>query len=149
MFFFRFSPILLISPHSPYESVKCLKKVLRHPRPVAVVIIKETPSSTPIQLKKFTYGMPSSHSAAVSFFATYSYFLLSFPWFIPFIIMAISVAWSRVKLGYHTWSQVGVGITVGISVALLWELQGWRYGPMEKYLKTVFYYFPLLNHHFN
>ncbi|KAF8481442.1 PAP2-domain-containing protein [Gautieria morchelliformis] len=105
-------------------SVKLIKRLVRQPRP--------TGSS-----QKLTYGMPSTHSAGITYYACYisaaslylpphksleyvssAYFraltpLVIIPW-------AAIVLCSRVWLGHHTWKQVAVGCGYGASFACLW-----------------------------
>ncbi|KAF8163288.1 hypothetical protein B0H34DRAFT_764717 [Crassisporium funariophilum] len=107
-------------------SVKVVKRVIRQPRP---------PTLSGRKLKKVTYGMPSTHSASISYFATYillacSYLpihpslqsvllsrllppLITLPW-------ATSIVMSRVWLGHHTWPQVFAGISYGVACASVW-----------------------------
>lgn len=106
-------------------TVKGLKRLLRQPRP------------DPLhpKLKKKSYGMPSTHSAAITFYATYISLAakllpihptlpassltrtlpvaLAIPW-------ASSVIYSRIRLGHHTWPQVSVGCACGVAFAGLW-----------------------------
>ncbi|KAG8925517.1 hypothetical protein FRC02_009616 [Tulasnella sp. 418] len=77
--------------------------------------------------------MPSTHSAAISFYATYITVaslclpsrgpFTSIPKTLPpiiFIPWASSVACSRIWLGYHTGAQVIAGVSVGVVTALVW-----------------------------
>ncbi|KAJ3177282.1 hypothetical protein HDU87_004533 [Geranomyces variabilis] len=79
------------------------------------------------------YGMPSSHSQFVAFFAAYvtiySVKRLKFghaAWkpliCAGAIIMAGLVAYSRIRLSYHTSKQVIVGLTVGTLFAFIWDI---------------------------
>ncbi|CAO3668379.1 unnamed protein product [Rhizopus stolonifer] len=100
---------------------KILKHIIKQPRPDSNRLRNKT-----------TYGMPSSHSQAISFFATYfqqvALFLSPKSMFgIPPNVFALlldlfsfSVIWSRVYLGHHTKSQVFVGTALGIVSALGW-----------------------------
>ncbi|KIJ27370.1 hypothetical protein M422DRAFT_191102, partial [Sphaerobolus stellatus SS14] len=105
-------------------SVKAVKKLVKQPRPLG-------------KSKKVTYGMPSTHSATISYYAVYicascRYLLLhdnlkfapegllrtlvpitALPW-------ASLIVISRVWLGHHTWPQVAVGSGYGIAFASLW-----------------------------
>ncbi|XP_065332921.1 dolichyldiphosphatase 1-like [Cloeon dipterum] len=83
------------------------------------------------------YGMPSSHSQFMWFFALYcALFILirlhhmnnssaleSF-WKIGLvcscILLAIIVSFGRVYLNYHSWKQVLVGSAVGVAFAIFW-----------------------------
>ncbi|KAF9464683.1 hypothetical protein BDZ94DRAFT_1161591 [Collybia nuda] len=105
-------------------SVKLLKRAIRQPRP-----------SGPHQ-KKTSYGMPSTHSASITYFATYIplaciYLPLhpSLPSNAPGIRILSSLVvlpWatcivsSRVWLGHHSWPQVAVGASYGFAFALVW-----------------------------
>ncbi|KAG2191912.1 hypothetical protein INT46_006794 [Mucor plumbeus] len=95
---------------------KVLKNVLRQPRPLPRNKNKA----------KKSYGMPSSHSTAISFFTSYltcvvlvtptipyKYLLL-----IVFHCFSLSVIWSRVRLQHHTQSQVVAGTLLGASLAI-------------------------------
>ncbi|KAG0225835.1 dolichyldiphosphatase [Mortierella sp. GBAus27b] len=75
------------------------------------------------------YGMPSSHSQFMTYFATYSILLMyrrdvAPDDFLPPLVSALAVIWaalvvySRVHLYYHTWQQVVAGTICGIAFAL-------------------------------
>ncbi|KJA27178.1 hypothetical protein HYPSUDRAFT_35765 [Hypholoma sublateritium FD-334 SS-4] len=117
-------------------SVKLVKRVIRQPRPPHI----------PGRKAKVSYGMPSTHSATISYFATYillaSTYLRVHPslgppsgavWRIlpPLICLpwAGSIMMSRVWLGHHTWPQVFAGASYGIAMAsicfALWT-GGWN-----------------------
>ncbi|KAK5627082.1 hypothetical protein RRF57_002797 [Xylaria bambusicola] len=89
------------------------------------------------------YGMPSSHAQFVTFFAVSLALFLLFRhqppgpehrrkthtpltllervfWSIVGLIGALTVAWSRVYLNYHTEKQVLVGCTAGSVIAIAW-----------------------------
>ncbi|KAI8920235.1 hypothetical protein PhCBS80983_g05532 [Powellomyces hirtus] len=79
------------------------------------------------------YGMPSSHSQFVAFFAAYVTIYtirrLHFRHAVwkplicaACILMAALVAYSRIRLSYHTPKQVIVGLTCGTIFAGLWFL---------------------------
>ncbi|KAJ3162714.1 Dolichyldiphosphatase 1 [Geranomyces michiganensis] len=79
------------------------------------------------------YGMPSSHSQFVAFFAAYTVIYsvkrLKFGHAVwkplicaSAILMALLVAYSRIRLRYHTPKQVLVGLTVGTLFALVWDI---------------------------
>ncbi|KAB5590613.1 hypothetical protein CTheo_5956 [Ceratobasidium theobromae] len=102
---------------------KKLKRVIRQPRPVGT--------------NKVTYGMPSTHSAAITFYAVYiilaanllpihpAWHFPSSPYVrvIPSVISlpwAIGVSLSRVGLHHHTMSQVGAGCLLGALTAAVW-----------------------------
>ena len=125
-------------------SVKLLKPILGHARP------KQTTSPR----RKQTYGyvadaddsgcsfsilgssrMPSTHSAAITFYGTYipsacmwlplHASLPESPLFRLFVGVVIvlwtcAIAYSRVKLGYHTALQVIVGCIYGFAFACVW-----------------------------
>ncbi|PWN53648.1 hypothetical protein IE53DRAFT_383822 [Violaceomyces palustris] len=116
-------------------TAKGLKRIIKQPRP---------PGS---RVKKSS-GMPSTHSASISFMGTYILFcsillplhpaFLSVTssgtsnhavlsetatraWISVFSIMApVGVMWSRVKLGVHTPNQTYAGAALGILKAFLW-----------------------------
>ncbi len=96
-----------------------------------------------------TSSMPSTHSAAISFLATYiilaSLYLPLHPSFpssvnvrlSPMITTpwAIAVVMSRVWLGHHTWPQVIAGASYGLILAsVLFGL--WRSG-LNEYAERV------------
>jgi dolichyldiphosphatase len=91
--------------------------------------------------------MPSTHSAAVTFFAAYILLaarylpihktlpqntvvtrllppLVTTPW-------AAAIMMSRVWLGYHTWTQVATGFAYGVALTLLWFMLWIRLGLNE------------------
>ncbi|KAF8516733.1 hypothetical protein BU17DRAFT_50707, partial [Hysterangium stoloniferum] len=106
-------------------SAKGIKRLIKQPRPVGIS-------------KKLSYGMPSTHSASMAFYATYicatcSYLplhrtfdmqVMSIPLrdLVPVIVVpwAVLVLASRVWLGHHTWQQVGVGCGFGVGFAGVW-----------------------------
>jgi len=102
--------------------VKVLKKAVRQPRP-------------PGKSQKVTYGMPSTHSAVMGYYACYillsclylplhpsvpaspalrvTLLVLIAPCSTPILV-------SRVLLGHHTWLQVAVGTICGMAFAIGW-----------------------------
>ncbi|TFK76460.1 PAP2-domain-containing protein [Pluteus cervinus] len=117
-------------------TVKMLKRAIRQPRPTIG--------------KKKTFGMPSTHSATITYFGTYiplaCYYLpihqrlpssiltrlipplIAVPW-------AILVVMSRVWLGHHTWLQVIAGALYGLFWSGLW-FGTWVSGVIADY-KTI------------
>ncbi|PFH54369.1 hypothetical protein AMATHDRAFT_135772, partial [Amanita thiersii Skay4041] len=107
-------------------SVKVIKKFIRQDRPVQV---------NHAGRKKVTYGMPSTHSAAMSYYAT---FIVLASWHLPLhrslptgplmriVPPVIAVPWatvvimSRVWLGHHTWPQVIAGASYGVLFGSVW-----------------------------
>jgi len=114
------------------RTVKLLKRCFRQPRP-------SNPS--PGRQKK-SYGMPSTHSAVIAYYAAYSALaciylplhrslpdsqltriippLIVLPW-------AAAIAVSRTWLGHHTWPQVAVGCTYGFIFTPVW-FHLWTHG---------------------
>lgn len=89
---------------------KGIKRIIRQPRPTLV-----THTGRP----KKTYGMPSTHSTALTFF--YTYLVPLFPaWRIPLAVAWILGLWSRHELGYHTYTQITVGALIGVVAAVGW-----------------------------
>ncbi|GAK61920.1 uncharacterized protein PAN0_001c0115 [Moesziomyces antarcticus] len=110
-------------------TAKGLKRVIKQPRP---------PGS---RVKK-TSGMPSTHSATISFMGTYivlsSLLLPLHPslvldrtstqsdqmvriWLALLGVAApVLVMWSRVRLGVHTRAQTLVGAALGVAKAIIW-----------------------------
>ena len=89
------------------------------------------------------YGMPSSHAQFVTFFAVSMALFLLFRhqppapehkrnnhtpltlpervfWSVVGLMGALTVAWSRIYLNYHTGKQVLVGCTAGSVIAITW-----------------------------
>ncbi|OSD01054.1 PAP2-domain-containing protein [Trametes coccinea BRFM310] len=109
-------------------TVKILKRCFRQPRPVTVIVNGRR--------RKKSYGMPSTHSAVITFFATYitlaSAFLPIHPSFPsspaltrglpPLVVvpLASTIAASRIWLRHHTWPQVAAGCAYGLVAAPLW-----------------------------
>jgi len=105
---------------------KTLKLIIRQPRP----------STAPATAKPLVpnYGMPSTHSSSIMYFATYISLHLFAKQLDPssiFLLLLIlgmtslSVVWSRVELGHHTYSQVIAGMILGCVYALAWDAW-WR-----------------------
>ncbi|KAF2072017.1 hypothetical protein CYY_006680 [Polysphondylium violaceum] len=100
---------------------------------------------------KQSYGMPSSHSQFMFFFATLMtlFYLrkkinfksqkLPLISLIGLYILAASVAYSRVHLYYHTSKQVFFGSMVGLILGFIW------YNVIEKLFRP--YLFPLIINH--
>lgn len=107
---------------------KVLKHTIREPRPIA-------------RMHTYTeYGMPSNHSQFMSFFATYAFLfvLIRLPpfnannafrerfWRLLLIggtwFASALVCYGRVYLQYHTWSQVLIGLVIGLGTGGLWFL---------------------------
>ncbi|EJF61727.1 PAP2-domain-containing protein [Dichomitus squalens LYAD-421 SS1] len=124
-------------------TVKIIKRMVRQPRPYLIVRGK----------KKKSYGMPSTHSATITYFATYitlacAYLPIhpAFPSsplmriFPPLIVipLASTIAWSRISLGHHTVFQVAAGVTCGLVYAplmfRLWTHKLNQYGPWAEAL---------------
>ncbi|KAF9564670.1 PAP2-domain-containing protein, partial [Agrocybe pediades] len=112
-------------------SVKVIKKFVRQPRPPPLVHVAGRKKRV-----KVTYGMPSTHSASISYFMTYialaCLYLPTHPSLFPagnlirVLLPLITLPWgvtimmSRVWLGHHTWPQVFAGASYGAFVALAW-----------------------------
>ncbi|KAF8585832.1 hypothetical protein K439DRAFT_1342550 [Ramaria rubella] len=109
-------------------SVKMVKKMIKQPRPLG-------------KTKKLTYGMPSTHSATITYYSSYicaaCLYLplhksferippfvssLAFETVVPIVVVpwASLVILSRVWLGHHTWEQVAVGIAYGALFSSIW-----------------------------
>ncbi|KAF8212253.1 phosphatidic acid phosphatase type 2/haloperoxidase [Mycena galopus ATCC 62051] len=101
-------------------SVKVLKRGIRQPRPVLG--------------KKKTYGMPSTHSASIAYFATFvplaCLYLPLHPSVpggetarvvAPVLVLPLAalIAWSRIFLGHHTVAQVTAGVAYGVAWAYM------------------------------
>ncbi|KAI0937267.1 hypothetical protein AcW1_001290 [Taiwanofungus camphoratus] len=106
-------------------TVKIVKRFVRQPRPV------QTASGR----RKKTYGMPSTHSAVITYFAAYITLACAFlpihrslpsgtitrllP---PLIVLpwASIIAISRIWLGHHTYPQVVAGVAYGLLFTPIW-----------------------------
>ncbi|KAI1782825.1 PAP2-domain-containing protein [Ganoderma leucocontextum] len=116
-------------------TVKIIKRFVRQPRPVVTIRGK----------RKRTYGMPSTHSATITYFATYITLACAYlpihPTFpsspltclIPPLIcvpLASTIAISRIWLGHHTVPQVAAGVAYGLFYTpLMFRL--WTHGLNE------------------
>ncbi|KAJ3103864.1 hypothetical protein HDU97_009783 [Phlyctochytrium planicorne] len=113
---------------------KVLKRVIKQSRPktkhraLNVSIAKKYVISKVVSEEK-QYGMPSSHSAAITFFSSfisgliYESNLASPIKILSTIIVniiAFTVGWSRIFMGHHTWAQVLAGVALGSSFGLTW-----------------------------
>lgn len=108
-----------------------IKRIVRLPRPAAPPPTSTRPA--PVRPKK-TYGMPSTHSTALTFFMVYIFPLLprllpttEYPaWILPVSQVGLGGVWaaglwSRRELGYHTAPQILVGGLLGGVMALAWK----------------------------
>jgi len=98
-----------------------LKRIIREPRPPGA-----------IDLGKKSFGMPSDHSQFMLFFATYIVLMImskridvkDLRWKVGLSVglysIAITVAYSRVYLGLHTWAQIVVGSVIGLISGWFW-----------------------------
>ncbi|OCH96419.1 PAP2-domain-containing protein [Obba rivulosa] len=106
-------------------TVKIVKRFVRQERPVQTITGR----------RKKTYGMPSTHSAVITYYAVYSALACTYLPIHPLLPMgemsrtipvlvvvpwAVTVAVSRIWLGHHTWPQVAAGCTYGALFAPLW-----------------------------
>ncbi|WVN86022.1 uncharacterized protein L203_101180 [Cryptococcus depauperatus CBS 7841] len=113
-------------------AAKVLKKCIKGPRPPP----PSDSAPSPVRPKK-TYGMPSTHSTALSFYFFYTLPLLvvsqsaakdstsriPYPWLVgPAVTVYWMMGlWSRKELGYHTWRQIFVGVVFGGVLAFTWR----------------------------
>jgi dolichyldiphosphatase len=87
--------------------------------------------------------MPSTHSATITFFATY---IAIASWYLPIhamlpayarLVPVVTIPWamtivmSRIWLGYHTWPQVVVGCAYGGFLAVMWFVL-WTRGRIQE-----------------
>jgi len=113
-----------------------LKRVFRQPRPAHA-------------REKWTYGMPSTHSTVIIYYATYItlaclYLTPTSPYSDcpPLLPLAVVVPWaatiacSRVWLGHHSLPQVAAGSLVGATFALGW-FWWWKNGADELISRAV------------
>ncbi|PCH34020.1 PAP2-domain-containing protein [Wolfiporia cocos MD-104 SS10] len=106
-------------------TVKIVKRFVRQPRPI----------QTKHDRQKKSYGMPSTHSATISYYATYitlACLYLPIHRSLPSSVLtrvvppSIAVPWaatiavSRTWLGYHTWPQVAAGCAYGLLFTPIW-----------------------------
>lgn len=99
---------------------KYLKNLIKQERP-------ESPG-----IPHVTYGMPSSHAQFMTYYATYLCLWMCFRMRYQFsfqrklsrglavYVLAGLVCYSRYYLHYHTLEQIGVGVMVGIILAVGW-----------------------------
>ncbi|WVW81482.1 hypothetical protein I302_103476 [Kwoniella bestiolae CBS 10118] len=122
-------------------SAKVLKNLIRNPRPPP-----PDPSSTPSKIRpKRTYGMPSTHSTALTFYFIY---LIPYVHLLPTPLdwmAGVGVStywvlglWSRKQLGYHTWEQVVGGAVYGTLLAVFWRGVWGRYPLIGRGIQGVF-----------
>ncbi|KAL0093448.1 phosphatidic acid phosphatase type 2/haloperoxidase [Phycomyces blakesleeanus] len=121
-------------------AAKILKNAIKQPRP----------SHSSNVRSKISYGMPSSHSQVIAFFAVYihlafsanaiEYSLVRSILVIFVQLTAFLVAWSRVELGHHSLPQVLVGSVLGATIALLWYILWQEIGSKyeEKFKGDIF-----------
>ena len=129
-------------------TVKVLKRCVRQPRPVVVNGRRKKTygcvhSSLRFQSLQITHRMgrghgrmPSTHSAVITYFATYITLACAYlpihpslpaspalSRVLPVLIavpLATTIAVSRTWLGHHTWPQVTVGCAYGLLFAPIW-----------------------------
>ncbi|WWD22872.1 hypothetical protein CI109_107367 [Kwoniella shandongensis] len=115
-------------------SAKVLKNLIRSPRPPP----PPPTTSKPYTLRpKRTYGMPSTHSTALTFYFSYLLPLivvpngLPYPFFLGPLVTSywIGGLWSRKELGYHTWEQIVGGAAYGTLLAGVWR-GVWEHWPV-------------------
>ncbi|KAJ3025829.1 UNVERIFIED_CONTAM: Dolichyldiphosphatase 1 [Siphonaria sp. JEL0065] len=124
---------LIASRRDIYIAAICLGQLVGEVLNLAVkkVIKEPRPSSHP--MLSDGYGMPSSHSQFMAYFATcvllHLYLKTSYKnslWKHVISIATVSLAgivqYSRIHLEYHTVQQVLVGIQVGTLLGLVWFL---------------------------
>lgn len=110
-----------VRPCTICNTAKALKKLIRGPRPPP----PPDSSASPVRPKK-TYGMPSTHSTALTFYAAYmlpSLSSLPLPYLSGLGIVGYWAAglWSRKELGYHTWEQIVAGALTGGVLTFIWR----------------------------
>jgi dolichyldiphosphatase len=131
-------------------TVKLLKRILRQARPVQSTQRKQKQtygcvSEARVMRASLTLplsSMPSTHSAAITFYGTYIPLacawlplhpsLPEFSLLRPIVALvivpwALAVASSRIRLGHHTMPQVAVGCAYGFTFACGW-FSLWTHG---------------------
>jgi membrane-associated phospholipid phosphatase len=99
---------------------KFLKHWIKEPRPHQPAV--ETKSLFEIFHSSNDYGMPSSHTATMVYFATYATLYFTPSWILlPIWTIVLFTSWSRVHYRYHTGSQVIAGGILGTLVAFLFR----------------------------
>lgn len=93
-------------------SSRIIKKIVGRKRPCIT-----EPDCRILIGRKTSKSFPSSHAANTSAFAAMIYFCEGFPSAAPFIVIAASVAYSRVYVGVHYPIDVLAGILLGIFIA--------------------------------
>jgi membrane-associated phospholipid phosphatase len=111
---------------------KVLKNAFKQPRPPGAALSN--------------YGMPSSHSQFVAYLAACFFVLLKktvvqrivHPLFLLLVAVVAIMMWSRVYLGFHTWTQTVVGAGTGAAVAVSWIFIVHRFHAVQQCLVWCF-----------
>ncbi|WVR03256.1 hypothetical protein IAU60_000247 [Kwoniella sp. DSM 27419] len=121
-------------------SAKILKEAIRDPRPPPP---PSDSKASPVRPKR-TYGMPSTHSTALTFYFIY---LLPYAYRLPnpwSYFGAIGVTaywvlglWSRKALGYHTFKQVLGGVAYGTLLAVGWKAAWYAYPTIGTHFQHI------------
>lgn len=120
----RHLPVRLTHADNTHPTAKVAKKLIREPRPDTPP--PESTKTAPVKTKQ-TYGMPSTHSTALSYYFFYLFPILPLvsasKWGERALLTAVcgTTIWSRVELGYHTVPQVLGGAVVGAIGAFTWS----------------------------
>ena len=108
---------------------KALKEALREPRPATCAVMLNSGLATPGSFEEF--GMPSNHAQFMAFLGVFASLFLAVRTTGASVleriilgvlahILILSVAYSRVYLGYHSLKQVLVGLGVGGCAGCAW-----------------------------
>lgn len=95
---------------------KILKRVIKQKRPSGIV---KKSSLLDEYMESQGYGMPSSHSMTLSYFAHYVSIKYGY-YGLPIYVFLLYTMISRVHYGLHTIPQVLVGFVLGLLSAILW-----------------------------
>ncbi len=105
-----------------------LKGIFEQPRPCATIYtLLRHPTHQYTLCEDDFSGMPSNH--ALNFFAVFAFLVVvlrSWRWTLPLLVVAISVAISRIYLGAHYPSQVAAGAVIGLAVGFACATLGVR-----------------------
>jgi membrane-associated phospholipid phosphatase len=97
-------------------TAKILKQWIKEPRPSKEPMVGDQ-SVFELFHSSNDYGMPSSHTASLVYFATYATFRLSKIFVVLIWTAVFFTMWSRIFYNYHTTSQVVAGFVLGFSFA--------------------------------
>ena len=108
-----------------------IKKTVRRQRPCVT-----EPSPRMLIGKKTSLSFPSSHAANSTAFAWIILFSQGAKFGVPFVLLALSVAYSRIYVGVHYPLDALVGTLLGILTAYITVKIGQRFQPQKEPVKS-------------